>query len=121
MYSKQIYKLENGYGYRILYGENIIREQDFHPNKSGITTMTELEANKLADDKIEELLKPVPINLDVVRVERNRLLTECDWTQLPDSPLSSEQTQEWVIYRQQLRDLPEMIDLYNPVYPSKPI
>ena len=37
---------------------------------------------------------------------RNSLLTECDWTLLPSSPLSTEKQNEWKIYRQALRDLP---------------
>ena len=37
------------------------------------------------------------------RTERNRLLTECDWTVLPDVPVS----QPWMDYRQALRDLPK--------------
>lgn len=40
------------------------------------------------------------------RIERNTLLTESDWTQMPDSPLSSSKKTEWAIYRQSLRDLP---------------
>lgn len=37
-----------------------------------------------------------------VRAERNRLIAESDWTQLPDSPVDK---QMWAAYRQALRDL----------------
>ena len=37
---------------------------------------------------------------------RNKLLTESDWTVLPDSPLSADKQAEWKTYRQKLRDLP---------------
>jgi hypothetical protein len=37
---------------------------------------------------------------------RNALLSECDWTQFADSPLTAEQKAEWATYRQALRDLP---------------
>jgi hypothetical protein len=40
-----------------------------------------------------------------VRSERNRLLSECDWTQLSDCSLSKAQKKEWAVYRQNLRDL----------------
>ena len=40
------------------------------------------------------------------RLERNRRLTESDWTQANDSPLSSNKKTEWATYRQALRDLP---------------
>ena len=41
------------------------------------------------------------------RIERTRRLNICDWTQLPDSPLSSTKKAEWATYRQALRDLPD--------------
>lgn len=34
-----------------------------------------------------------------------------DWTQLPDSPLSTEDKQAWANYRQALRDMTDTIDL----------
>lgn len=42
-----------------------------------------------------------------VRAARNSLLDLCDWTQLPDAPLTEEQKQAWAEYRQALRDVPE--------------
>ena len=40
-----------------------------------------------------------------VRKIRTNLLYGCDWTQLPDSPLTDEVKLEWQQYRQELRDL----------------
>lgn len=40
-----------------------------------------------------------------VRAERNRRLSESDWTQLTDAPLTVEQSGEWQAYRQALRDV----------------
>lgn len=40
-----------------------------------------------------------------LRTERNLKLQSCDWTQLADSPLSSEVKGYWVTYRQSLRDI----------------
>lgn len=42
-----------------------------------------------------------------VRAARNGKLRQCDWTQMPDSPLNQEQKAAWATYRQELRDLPE--------------
>lgn len=39
-----------------------------------------------------------------VRAKRNALLSESDWTQVTDSPLSEEQKSAWKTYRQELRD-----------------
>lgn len=44
--------------------------------------------------------------MQVLRGRRNELLTACDWTMLPDSSLSDAQKDEWIAYRQALRDLP---------------
>ena len=38
----------------------------------------------------------------LVRRLRNSRLTACDWTQLPDSPLTTEKKAEWAVYRQAL-------------------
>ena len=40
---------------------------------------------------------------------RNKKLTECDWTQTLDAPLTEEQKTSWKIYRQALRDLTKNI------------
>lgn len=55
-----------------------------------------------------------------IRVERNRRISECDWTQLPDADLTAEQRQEWVKYRQTLRDITKQTDLDNIVWPISP-
>ena len=56
-----------------------------------------------------------------IRRGRNRLLTQTDYTQMPDYiALHPEMTEAWQIYRQALRDLPETVDLENVVWPEKP-
>lgn len=37
-----------------------------------------------------------------IRQQRDRLLAECDWRSLPDAPGNRD---EWLAYRQQLRDI----------------
>jgi len=41
-----------------------------------------------------------------MRNARNLFLKACDWTQLPDAPLTDEQRAAWATYRQELRDAP---------------
>lgn len=48
-----------------------------------------------------------------------------DWTQLPDAPLDEAWKEEWRIYRQALRDLPENLpdthgEILEVVFPEKP-
>ena len=59
--------------------------------------------------------------LEQIRIERNRLLLNCDWTDLPNCPLSDEKKTEWQSYRTALRDFPSSIfDLDNITWPIAP-
>ncbi len=42
-----------------------------------------------------------------VRLSRNFLLSETDWSQLPDAPIDADTKAQYVLYRQKLRDLPD--------------
>jgi len=56
-----------------------------------------------------------------IREQRNKLLIGCDWTQARDSPLTIEKQDEWAVYRQALRDLPNtVIDPTNVTWPVPP-
>lgn len=53
------------------------------------------------------------------RQQRDSKLSECDWTQLSDSPLLG--NAEWLAYRQALRDLPSItVNPRTPEWPSIP-
>ena len=43
----------------------------------------------------------------LIRLERTRLLSESDWTQGGDSPLTTQKKSDWAKYRTSLRTLPE--------------
>jgi len=56
-----------------------------------------------------------------IREQRNKLLIGCDWTQSRDSPLTIEKQDEWTVYRQALRDLPNTVtDPTNVTWPVPP-
>lgn len=48
-----------------------------------------------------------PPSWDEIKDQRNALLSDSDWTQLNDAPLSEEDKEKWKQYRQALRDLPQ--------------
>ena len=56
--------------------------------------------------------------------ERNKQLTDSDWTQIPDSPITDEQKQSWRTYRQALRDFPNTYtggpNDWQASFPTKP-
>ena len=60
--------------------------------------------------------------MEDLRAKRNALLTESDWTILPDSPIADKTA--WQVYRQNLRDLTEGITTKEQanavVFPTKP-
>ena len=52
-----------------------------------------------------------------VRLWRDDVLLRTDWTQVADAPVDAS---AWAAYRQALRDLPDTIDISNPVLPDPP-
>lgn len=57
-------------------------------------------------------------NIDDLRIKRDQLLAESDWTQVADAPTDKA---AWATYRQQLRDLPaNTSDFSNPAWPEPP-
>jgi hypothetical protein len=59
-----------------------------------------------------------PPTAEQVRIERNRLLLESDWTQATDAPVDQA---AWATYRQALRDVPQQAGFPESVdWPLKP-
>ena len=46
------------------------------------------------------------VSWEGIRMIRNYLLSDCDWTQMPDAALDADTKAMWTKYRQKLRDLP---------------
>ena len=63
----------------------------------------EVNTTKVAAEKVKLLALESQKQL---RLKRNRLLTESDWTGLVDTALTAEQSAKFKLYRQKLRDLP---------------
>lgn len=55
----------------------------------------------------EELQSAKNSAMSQIRFDRNKILKECDWTQIPDCTIAKKT--EWATYRQALRDLPSNI------------
>ena len=47
------------------------------------------------------------LNLDMVRQQRNGMLSGTDWTQIGDATLGDHTAEEWRTYRQALKDIPQ--------------
>ena len=62
--------------------------------------------------------------LEALRVKRNKLLVESDWTQFRDVVLADDEA--WKTYRQALRDLPSQVEPtlnedMDALFPTKPM
>ena len=71
-----------------------------------------------------EAVKQVVNFFPTIRIQRNELLKESDWTQAIDSPLPDIKKAEWATYRQELRDLLFLYQSANNIadviFPNKP-
>ena len=77
---------------------NTIDGTSYHLTWDG-TTLSADDTAKAAWELAEEWKK--------IRTRRNRLLSESDWTQGGDSPLTTQKKSDWAKYRTSLRTLPE--------------
>ena len=96
--------------------------------RNGVVEWIDNSINNIAEEeiqaKIAELEAAEPLRL--LRIKRNELLQETDWTQNRDVTLSNDS--DWQTYRQSLRDLPstaspqldEKGQLINVTWPTKP-
>jgi hypothetical protein len=94
-------------------------EDDFE--MMGYITSYDFENKKIVQVEEDLSLLPGPeeIALQNLRDERNRLLVETDWTQLPDVPEATKNA--WQTYRQELRDITKTYkSLDTVVWPTKP-
>jgi hypothetical protein len=56
-----------------------------------------------------------------VRSRRNSHLKSCDFTQLADAPLTTQEKSDWATYRQALRDVPQnTVNPFDVTWPTLP-
>jgi hypothetical protein len=69
------------------------------------------------DLSADESAAKVGAQWTVIRAERNKLLAESDWTQLPDA---SADAAAWATYRQALRDITTQANPFAIIWPESP-
>lgn len=91
--------------------------------------VTQWETEKARQEKIRKDMEAAalaeynkPENVEArAREERDKLLGETDYLLMQDYPLTDEQREAWIVYRQALRDLPDTEGWpMNIVWPTKP-
>ena len=79
---------------------------------------------KVGDDETYRLGKFINEDVPDIRLVRNQILADSDWTQFPDSPLTDSKKAEWSGYRQALRDIPDTYSdatsLDDIIWPTRP-
>jgi hypothetical protein len=75
----------------------------------------------------EKLLEPIRQYRDILLsnadeiISRHRSQKELkDLGHIAETTITNAKYVEWLLYKQTLRDLPNNIDLNNPIYPTKP-
>lgn len=77
---------------------------------------------QIAAEKKAREAKAKASRMAAFRKRRDAKLAECDWTQLPDAPITAEEKAAWATYRQALRDVPETADADGWVtWPKRPV
>jgi len=120
------YLLENErlrqYGwYPVRFVPAIKTENDVVTGQNFVVEGTEVVQYEQIKLKTQDEIQQENIQLlENIREERNKLLFECDWTQLTDVPISEENKGKWKQYRQALRDITNQSDPHNIVWPTKP-
>lgn len=75
----------------------------------------------VTDATPEQITERTSRQAQAVRMRRTRLLSESDWTQLPDSPLDAETKLAWRICREALRMVPEQTGFpWDVEWPEQP-
>lgn len=107
--------------YPFRFVEADISSNQFYDGSEIIIEENEVvEYQKVRNKTPQEIEDEINSQWTFIRYRRNELLTECDWTQLQDSPLSEQKKGEWQIHRQSLRDITLQSDPFNIVWPVKP-
>jgi hypothetical protein len=80
------------------------------------------ELKVVMEDDTMKVVPDLEVHMNIVRKKRNELLNESDYVTSTDFPfVSNEHRDEWLAYRQKLRDIPTTIqDVTNPLWPEKP-
>ena len=94
-----------------------------HIHQDGTFSLT-WNGSKIVKDDTAKSTWELAEEWKLIRAERNRLLSESDWTQGADSPLTTQQKSDWAVYRTSLRTLPEdqsSVTSYSDInWPTKP-
>jgi hypothetical protein len=110
-----VYKVElRDSGYEDDYTKDVI---ELTPTLSGsvyVQTFNIVDADEITITTRKE------VKWEEIREQRNQLLSESDWTQFQDSPITGSQLTLWQTYRQELRNITSQSNPFEIIWPIKP-
>lgn len=95
-----------------------------HPEHVVYRTLTNTERKQREHEVSVAIAQSEQARRAMLRIERNRLLRESDWVELPSAQerLTPDERAAWADYRQSLRDLPAVtVDVDDPTWPAAPV
>jgi hypothetical protein len=113
------YPVASELGFRLLPDNG---PENYYPEKYNYIRIEPVpaDATKIEYQAVERVYSQEQL-YDTIKDARFKLLLATDWTQLPDSQLSTEQKQMFIEYRQQLRDIPEQPGYpFEVIWPERP-
>ena len=119
VFDNQTLKQYGWYPYRFV--ETQKNENQYYDGSDFVIEETEVvEYQKVRNKTEQEITEEIESMWRSIRDRRNVFLTESDWTQLPDSPLTNQKQTEWQIYRQSLRDITTQLNPFSIDWPTPP-
>ena len=101
--------------FKLLERDGVTTLEDWNTTKLGAEPTFANIDSQISDEEIISEYK-----WGEIRVKRNQLLKDSDYTMLKDYPTTVSE-QEWTTYRQSLRDIPQTFSNPDDVtYPDKP-
>ena len=95
-----------------------------HVVNDKLVDMNEAEQKAYDERMLDNQNKALPRALEILRIRRNAKLQDCDWTDLPNAPLTETKKTEWKSYRTKLRDITDGLDTVEKIkaveFPTKP-
>lgn len=109
-----------------LQGKNVIEgiaddSTQYIENKQIVNMPTKPEGAAYFNYDTKQWVLDYPTQKAIVKRQRDTLLYESDWTQIPNNPLTLAKQEEWAVYRQQLRDITQQSGYpFNVIWPTQP-
>jgi hypothetical protein len=112
---QHIFQIESA----LVFDPKVYRRREIAPTLIGSQVHTAELVPLTEKEKLDIAEEETAARMSEVRIQRDNLLSACDWTQLSDAPVNKA---SWAAYRQLLRDIPKQTGFPNSVmWPSEPV